>query len=354
MKVAVASGKGGTGKTMLVAALARTLAVDGGVGASAPGPIVVDCDVEAPDLDLFVRAVLERRATVEVPVPVVDVARCTLCGDCVRACRFNAIAVLGDAVRVFPALCHGCGTCAIVCPEEAVSERGRTVGVLESGSAGRIRFARGVLDVGEAGEAELMKQLVVLSGKGGTGKTAVAAALLHLAARNASGTNGAGREASGARAAGEVGASAGAAAAGCVSVVAVDADVDAANLELVVGARRVEEQPFAGSAVARIDMMRCGGCGDCGVVCRFGAIHRAAGWGFEVDPLTCEGSGARRATTRVPTKRSTSSRIARARGTGLWPWAACRSSTPASSRGRRTRGSWWRWSVSGRGWPPHR
>ncbi len=109
-----------------------------------------------------------------------------------------------------------------------------------------------------------MKQLVVLSGKGGTGKTAVTAALLDLASRDGAGTR----------------------------AVAVDADVDAANLEILIGGRRLEEHPFSGGEVARIDLRRCGGCGDCLTVCRFDAIRPAERWGFEVDPLSCEGCAA--------------------------------------------------------------
>lgn len=109
-----------------------------------------------------------------------------------------------------------------------------------------------------------MKQLVVLSGKGGTGKTVVAAALLHLAQRDD----------------------------GDAAAVVVDADVDAANLEFLVGRRRLEEHEFEGGAVARIDLMRCAGCGDCRSVCRFNAVRRAEGWGFEIDALACEGCAA--------------------------------------------------------------
>ncbi len=106
-----------------------------------------------------------------------------------------------------------------------------------------------------------MKQLVVLSGKGGTGKTVVSAAFVDLANRN-----------------------------GARRAVAVDADVDAANLELLVGGRRLEEHEFIGGAVAQIDFRRCSGCGVCRDVCRFEAVRAAAGgWGFEVEPLACEG-----------------------------------------------------------------
>ncbi len=107
-----------------------------------------------------------------------------------------------------------------------------------------------------------MKQLVVLSGKGGTGKTVVTAAFAHLASRGADGTG----------------------------AVAVDADVDASNLELLVGRGRLEEHEFVGGSLAEVDTDACTGCGICEDVCRFGAIHIAEdGWSYRVDPLACEG-----------------------------------------------------------------
>ncbi len=156
MKLAIASGKGGTGKTMLSAAIARSLATGPGGG---PEPLLLDCDVEAPDLHLFLTPVVDVRETVRVPVPEVDAGRCSLCGECARACRFNAIGILAGAVRVFPALCHGCGTCSLVCPEAAIIERGRPIGLLESGRADGVRLAHGVLNVGEAMAVPVIRRL---------------------------------------------------------------------------------------------------------------------------------------------------------------------------------------------------
>jgi MinD superfamily P-loop ATPase len=108
-----------------------------------------------------------------------------------------------------------------------------------------------------------MKQLVVLSGKGGTGKTCVTAALAHLAAENKP----------------------------PVSVVLADADVDAANLELLVKPHVMENQDFRGGQVARINEDDCQGCGDCAAVCRFEALHAKNGV-YQVDPITCDGCAA--------------------------------------------------------------
>jgi len=87
-----------------------------------------------------------------------------------------------------------------------------------------------------------MKQLVILSGKGGTGKTTVAAALAHLVAQE-------------------------------LSLVLADADVDAANLELVLAPTKLEEHDFVGGKVAVIDPELCTACGLCAQVCRFEAPH---------------------------------------------------------------------------------
>lgn len=139
MVVAVASGKGGTGKTTVAVSLALALG----------RCRYLDCDVEEPNGHLLLRPVLTATEPVSKPVPVVDEAKCTRCLECARACAYHALAVLPDRVLVFPDLCHGCGLCAWVCPEQAITERLLPVGVVETGSAGEIQFVQGRLNVGE-------------------------------------------------------------------------------------------------------------------------------------------------------------------------------------------------------------
>lgn len=143
IRVAVASGKGGTGKTTVATNLATIMAEQCGPTA------YVDCDVEEPNGHLFLRPLIERQHPVTTPVPEIDQSRCTFCGACARACRFSALLTLPDQVLTFPELCHGCGGCALACPEAAIREVPRAVGSVTEGTAGRLAFRQGTLNVGE-------------------------------------------------------------------------------------------------------------------------------------------------------------------------------------------------------------
>jgi len=143
MILSVASGKGGTGKTLVATSLALSLQGQGAVQ-------LLDCDVEEPNAHILLRPQIDSSRPVTVPVPAVDKERCTYCGLCSEACAYNAIAVAGRTVLVFRELCHGCGACSYVCPAGAISEEPRQVGVVERGRVGTMRFAQGRLNVGEA------------------------------------------------------------------------------------------------------------------------------------------------------------------------------------------------------------
>ncbi len=151
MRVAIASGKGGTGKTTFATNLAVTAAVAG------LDVRLLDCDVEEPDCHLFLWPGLQREEPVRVPVPQVDEELCNRCGKCAQVCEYRAITVLPSAVLIFPELCHACGACTLLCPRHAIQEVGRRIGVVQRGRAGGIAFTQGTLDVGEARAVPLIK-----------------------------------------------------------------------------------------------------------------------------------------------------------------------------------------------------
>ncbi|MDH5200571.1 MAG: ATP-binding protein [Candidatus Bathyarchaeota archaeon] len=139
MKIAVASGKGGTGKTSVAVNLALSL---GGVQ-------VLDCDVEEPNAHILLRPEVEETIPVEVLVPRIIEDRCDYCGECARFCQYNALFVVGETAMVFPELCHSCGGCSIVCPRDAIVEEPRQIGRVLKGSAGDIDLVYGEINVGE-------------------------------------------------------------------------------------------------------------------------------------------------------------------------------------------------------------
>jgi MinD superfamily P-loop ATPase len=167
MIVAVASGKGGTGKTTVAVNLALSLAARsteiGATGTAAlhqgSGPLFLDCDVEEPNAALFLRPDIEERRVVGQMIPNVDLARCTFCGRCGKVCEYHAVAVVGEKVLVFPELCHGCGSCTLCCPEGAINEVLHEMGTVERGRAGTVQFAQGTMNVGEAMAVPIIRQM---------------------------------------------------------------------------------------------------------------------------------------------------------------------------------------------------
>jgi MinD superfamily P-loop ATPase len=142
MRLAVLSGKGGTGKTTVAVNLALSWA-------PYRKTTYIDYDVEEPNGFIFLRPQIRNSSTVYLPYPEINGA-CTLCGKCSEACQYHALAVVGGQVLVFPELCHGCGTCGIVCPVEAVDEVKRPLGEINEGERDSLQCLQGVLKEGES------------------------------------------------------------------------------------------------------------------------------------------------------------------------------------------------------------
>lgn len=158
MIIAVASGKGGTGKTTVAVNLAMCLRE----------PVhLLDCDVEEPNCHIFLSPEIHHRERAGLPFPIVDESLCNGCGECSRVCQYNAIVALKTKPLVFPALCHGCGGCVKVCPVNAISEGMREIGTIETGTGHHIRFVQGCLDVGQTLSPPLIRSVKRYSGEEG-------------------------------------------------------------------------------------------------------------------------------------------------------------------------------------------
>jgi MinD superfamily P-loop ATPase len=153
MKISVASGKGGTGKTTIATNLAVAIAKTG------TNVVYLDCDVEEPNGRIFLKPEIKEKLDVTVPIPKIDLDKCTFCGNCSAICEYHAIAVLRKTVEVFPSLCHGCGGCCDICPEDAIEEIPRTIGSINTGAGMGVEFCEGCLNVGEALSPPITKAL---------------------------------------------------------------------------------------------------------------------------------------------------------------------------------------------------
>ncbi|MBN2085547.1 MAG: ATP-binding protein [Anaerolineales bacterium] len=148
MILAIASGKGGTGKTTVAVNLARAFGEE---------VQLLDCDVEEPNAHLFLHGSKPTEETVTLPVPEFDEALCDSCGECGRFCAYHAILAFLSTPVLIPEMCHSCGGCALVCPRKAIREVERRIGAIQEMQSGNIRLVTGKLDVGGAMSPPLIR-----------------------------------------------------------------------------------------------------------------------------------------------------------------------------------------------------
>lgn len=150
MKIAVLSGKGGTGKTLVSVNLA----------ASAQKSIYVDCDVEEPNGHLFFKPEGVETEDVSIKIPYVNESLCDGCRECVDFCKFNALAYIKNKIFVFDEVCHSCGGCVLLCPNKALIEKGKIIGKVEKGSSENVTVYTGTLNTGEVSGVPIIKRLL--------------------------------------------------------------------------------------------------------------------------------------------------------------------------------------------------
>jgi len=153
MKIAIASGKGGTGKTTIATNLAVSLARAGRTVQ------YLDCDVEEPNGHIFLKPHIDCVEEVTVDVPEVDESKCTGCGRCGQLCQYSAIVCIQKHVLTFEQLCHSCGGCMAVCPELAITTKQRRIGIAEYGDAAGVAFGHGKLDIGAIQTPSLIRSV---------------------------------------------------------------------------------------------------------------------------------------------------------------------------------------------------
>lgn len=150
MKIAVLSGKGGTGKTFVSVNLATV----------AKTSTYIDCDVEEPNGHLFFKPEKIQEEEITVQIPKVDNELCNGCRKCVDFCNFNALAYIKNKLIIFEDVCHSCGGCSLVCPEKALTEKEKTIGKVQKGVSDEVIILTGILNIGEASGIPIIKNLL--------------------------------------------------------------------------------------------------------------------------------------------------------------------------------------------------
>ena len=150
MNIAVLSGKGGTGKTLLSVNMAAT----------SKSATYIDCDVEEPNGYLFFKPEEIVEENVSVKIPEVNKELCSGCRKCVDFCKFNALAFIKKAPIVFGDICHSCGGCSLLCPENAITEKDKVIGKIEKGKSQGIDIYTGILNTGEVSGVPIIEKLL--------------------------------------------------------------------------------------------------------------------------------------------------------------------------------------------------
>lgn len=150
MNIAVLSGKGGTGKTLLSVNMA----------AASKSATYIDCDVEEPNGYLFFKPEEIVEENVSVKIPEVDKELCSGCRKCVDFCKFNALAFIKKAPIVFGDICHSCGGCSLLCPENAITEKDKVIGKIEKGKSQGMDVYTGILNTGEVSGVPIIEKLL--------------------------------------------------------------------------------------------------------------------------------------------------------------------------------------------------
>lgn len=150
MQIAVLSGKGGTGKTLLSVNLSSI----------AENSVYVDCDVEEPNGLLYYQISNIQNETIYTKIPVVNHEQCIGCRKCTDFCQFNALAYILDKVRVFKELCHSCGGCQLVCPVDAITETDKELGIVKHGFYNDTEVYSGEMKPGEESGVPIIKELL--------------------------------------------------------------------------------------------------------------------------------------------------------------------------------------------------
>jgi len=153
MKIAIASGKGGTGKTTISTNLAHYIS-------QKQETILVDLDVEEPNSGLFIKGKLDKIYIKTIQVPQWESENCILCGDSQKNCNFNAAVKMNDEIMIFPQLCHSCYACSELCPKDALPMIGLPMGVMQKFKLGNLHFIESKLDIGQEMAVPLISQTI--------------------------------------------------------------------------------------------------------------------------------------------------------------------------------------------------